>query len=78
MEVYESHLGGIYFEDEPLDITDLYCDECGDYDTYLGHADTWEEVVPMLRWGYEEDNELRYDAVYVRDLERYFKWRISL
>ena len=44
MEVYESHLGGIYFDEEVLDYDYLYCEQCGDSDTHLGHADTWEEV----------------------------------
>ena len=48
MEVYESHLGGIYFEDIILDFDDLYCDECGDSDWHLGHADTWDEVVALV------------------------------
>ena len=30
MEVYESHLGGIYFEKEEIPWDYLYCDECGD------------------------------------------------
>lgn len=40
MEVYESHLGGIYFDEEVLDYDYLYCEQCGDSDTHLGHADT--------------------------------------
>ena len=48
MEVYECHLGGHYFEDEIIDLDDLYCEQCGDSDWHLGHADTWEEVISMI------------------------------
>lgn len=48
MEIYESHLGGIYFSDEVISIDDLFCEQCGDSDWHLGHADTWEEVLAMI------------------------------
>ena len=48
MEVYESHLGGIYFANDILPWEYLYCDECGDSDWHLGHADTWDEVVALI------------------------------
>lgn len=48
MEVYESHLGGIYFTDEVCSFDDLYCEVCGDSDLHLGHADTWEEVIDLI------------------------------
>lgn len=69
MEVYESHLGGIFFTEDLLDWEDLYCDECGDSDRHLGCADTWEEVVDLLKW---PDGELMYDAWYLKDLESEF------
>jgi hypothetical protein len=72
MEVYESHLGGIYFDEAILNYDYLYCEQCGDSDTYLGHADTWEEVLPMLMWGWEED-EYKYDQDYIDALEEEFK-----
>ena len=73
MEVYESHLGGIYFSEDVLDWDELYCDECGDSDTYLGHADTWEEAISMLKWEGEEDDEFRYDQEYLNDLKIEFE-----
>lgn len=48
MEVYEYHLGGIYFEERILDFDQLYCEQCGDYDRHLGHADTWEDVLELI------------------------------
>lgn len=49
MEIYESHLGGIYFSNEIIEHEYLYCDQCGDSDWHLGHADTWDDVLEMLR-----------------------------
>lgn len=48
MEVYENHLGGIYFSDEVLDFDDLYCETCGDSDRHLGHANSWDDVLAMI------------------------------
>lgn len=48
MEIYESHLGGIYFTEEVQDWDDIYCEVCGDSDFHLGHADTWEEVMALI------------------------------
>jgi hypothetical protein len=77
MEVYESHLGGIYFSEDVLDWDELYCDECGDSDTYLGHADTWEEAISMLKWGFAEDDEFKYDQDYLNDLKIEFEILIN-
>lgn len=48
MEVYQNHLGGFYFEELELDDDYLYCDQCGDSDYHLGHADTWEDVLDLI------------------------------
>ena len=42
MYIYESHMGGLYTSEEPLDYEDLYCEECGDSDSLLGYAETRE------------------------------------
>lgn len=44
MYIYESHMGGLYTSDEPLDYEYLYCEECGDSDSLIGYADTKEEA----------------------------------
>lgn len=36
MYLYENHLGGIYTSDEIIDEEELYCEECGDSDWYIG------------------------------------------
>lgn len=75
MEVYESHMGGIYFDNEVLDYDDLYCEQCGDSDTHLGHVDTWEELETMLVWEYEDEDEVyyKYDSEYIYSLKNEFE-----
>jgi hypothetical protein len=73
MEVYESHMGGIYFDEAILNYDYLYCEQCGDSDTHLGHANTWEEVIPMLKWSWEENDEFKYDQEYIDALKEEFE-----
>lgn len=45
MYYYVSHLDGHLFSSyEELDYDDLYCEECGDSDEYLGYFETEEEA----------------------------------
>lgn len=69
MEVYENHLGGIYFSTEVYDFDDLYCEVCGDSDWHLGHADTWEEVLDMLK---DDEGWIPYSEEYLKELKG--KW----
>ena len=41
---YASHLGGIYSSSYKLKFDDLFCEQCGDYDEFLGKFDTEEEA----------------------------------
>ena len=45
MWAYESHLGGLYFDDERVSTIDLYCDQCDDSDEELGN---FESAVKFL------------------------------
>lgn len=47
--LYESHLGGIYTEDEILDYDALYCEQCGDYDDYLGSFTTFQDFWNLIK-----------------------------
>lgn len=47
MWAYESHLGGLYFEDERVSTRDLYCIQCGDSDEELGN---FESAVKFLEY----------------------------
>lgn len=38
--IYESHLGGLYTTDEEQSYGSLYCDECGDSDSFVGKIDS--------------------------------------
>ena len=48
MYIYESHMGGLYVSDEQLDFDYLYCEECGDWDSEIGYAETREEAWDLL------------------------------
>lgn len=45
MYVYESHLGGLYTSDWPLEHEFLYCEQCGDYDWEYGPYDSVIEFI---------------------------------
>lgn len=45
MWAYESHLGGIYFENKRKSPNDLYCGQCDDFDWELGN---FESAVKFL------------------------------
>lgn len=60
---YASHLGGIYSSDYEISDEDLYCDQCGDYDEYLGQFETEEEAYEEYRryMGFEDTDEVFND-----------------
>lgn len=47
--IYESHLGGFYYTDDEQDDESLYCEQCGDCDTYLDKAEEAYDVAEILR-----------------------------
>lgn len=56
MYIYENHLGGdLYTSDDLLEYEDLYCEQCGDSDRFVGEADTKEEAYELLKDDYEEE-----------------------
>ncbi len=56
MYIYESHMGGLYTSDEPIDYDDLYCETCGDSDMELFEAETMTEA-----WNYFKDEVSLFD-----------------
>ena len=83
MWAYESHLGGLYFEDERLSTVNLYCDQCDDSDEELGNFDSavkfLECFAPRI-WandddcgGYPLDGILRALKLYFDDVPDYDK-----
>ena len=49
MYIYESHLGGMYSSEYPLDFDDLYCEECGDSDWEIGNFESAEELWDYIK-----------------------------
>lgn len=49
--LYEGHLGSLYMTDEQLDMEELYCEECGDYDWELGEYETLQGLWDILLLG---------------------------
>lgn len=49
MWIYQSHMGGLYVEDEHLGFKDLYCEECGDSDWEIGFAESKEAAKKLLK-----------------------------
>lgn len=47
--LYESHLGGLYTSDKPLDRDRLYCDQCGDSDWFLGAFETIKDFWNLIK-----------------------------
>lgn len=46
--IYESHLGGLYTSDYPLNDS-LYCEQCGDWDREIGLARNRTEARKMIK-----------------------------
>ena len=66
--VYESHMGGLFFSEDVME--DTYCEECGDYDLYIGVVYNRNELVQLLI-------NQEYDSEYINDIledyERYIE-----
>ncbi|WP_057874581.1 hypothetical protein [Loigolactobacillus rennini] len=46
--LYKSHLGSYYLDDAKLTQGELYCDECGKCDRYLGHIGSGQQLANTL------------------------------
>ena len=81
MWAYESHLGGIYFENKRKSPNDLYCGQCDDFDWELGEFDSavkfLEYYAPRISadgYGiYPLDDILRRLRLYFDDVPDYDK-----
>ena len=70
MYIYEGHLGSLYVSDDYLDFDDLYCEECGDSDEYIGRADTAEEAWELLKGITSINGSGGWDYDYVQEFIR--------
>ena len=66
MYIYESHMGGLYTSEEPLDYEDLYCEECGDSDSLLGYAETREGAWNLFKDDTDINGSGGWDYDYVQ------------
>ena len=83
MWAYESHLGGLYFDDERVSTVNLYCDQSDDSDEALGNFDSavkfLERLAPMISADYDDfciyplDGILRALKLYFDDVPDYDK-----
>ena len=83
MWAYESHLGGIYFENKRKSPNDLYCGQCDDFDWELGEFESavkfLERLAPMISADdddfcvYPLDGILRALKLYFDDVPDYDK-----
>ena len=62
LHLYESHLGGLSWSDEEYEYEDLYCDSCGDSDSWEGKADNFCEALELL------SKETWYEAGHLMEL----------
>lgn len=86
--LYSSHLGGLFWNDDKIDDEYLYCEECGDYDEYLGEASNIEEakaLIDKVSHPYrddedadEEDREFcQYTDEHIKELLEEFEFKPS-
>ncbi len=61
---YESHLGGIYSSDYPLEHEDLYCDQCGDSDWLIASIRTGCDLL----WFIVDLQQECYGIEYIREI----------
>ena len=82
MWAYESHLGGIYFENKRKSPNDLYCGQCDDFDEELGNFESavkfLERFAPRISANddcgiYPLDEILRALKLYFDDVPDYDK-----
>lgn len=86
--LYSSHLGGLFWSDNKIDDKYLFCEECGDYDEYLGEANNTEEakaLIDKVSHPYrndedadEEDREFcQYTDEHIKELLEEFEFKPS-
>lgn len=49
MYLYESHMGGLYTNENELNYENLYCEQCGDSDWLIGEFNTIKEYWDLIK-----------------------------
>ena len=79
MYFYESHIGGLYYSEAPLQWESLYCEECGEQDIELGKAETVQEGLELLSNVTKINGACGYYLEYALDvLNRAFDDHVSM
>lgn len=63
--LYENHLGGIFVSDELIPYKDLYCEECGDSDWFIGTFESLEEFWDLVQYDCDVDGNGGYSLQYI-------------
>ena len=67
MYIYEGHMGSLYTSDTRLNHKDLYCEQCGDSDCYIGYAATRAEAWELLKDKTDINGSGGWDYDYVQE-----------
>lgn len=77
--VYYSHMGGLYIDDTYLELEDLYCEYCGDFDILIEagikkdliekYSDRMEEEEELKRWFFKNYEMLKDDHGYIKTIK---------
>ena len=65
--IYESHMGGLFVEDEPLTYEEEYCEQCGDTDQMMGYAKDKKAAWELLKPETNINGSGGYDYKYVKN-----------
>lgn len=63
--LYEGHLGGIFCSDRELTTEERFCDVCGDYDWFIGTAESFKDSWDLLKDKCDIKGSGGYDLTYV-------------
>lgn len=67
MYIYENHMGGLYSSEDYIDISDLYCETCGDSDECLGQFSSAKEFICFYREEIDFDGNGGWSPQYIAD-----------
>ena len=63
--LYESHMGGLYTSDDMMDCDELYCEQCGDSDWFVGSFDGVKEFWDLVKEDCDIDGSVGWSLQYI-------------